>query len=135
MNFDTKIKIILCSQLETWQKLNVTAFLVSGIAATQDIVGECYQDADDVQYLPMSQQPIMVHMASAEQLKSVLQQAIARDMAVSIYTEELFKTYFDEENRAEIRKYKTADLNLVGIAIRGKKTPLDKMTKGIPLHS
>lgn len=55
MNFDTKIKIILRDDLQTWQALNVTAFLVSGIAATQDIVGEPYQDASGIQYLPMAQ--------------------------------------------------------------------------------
>ena len=53
--FDTKIKIILRNGLEPWQELNVTAFLVSGIAGTQAIIGEPYIDADGVQYLPMSQ--------------------------------------------------------------------------------
>jgi hypothetical protein len=33
MQFDTKIAIAIRSDLETWQKLNVAAFLASGIAA------------------------------------------------------------------------------------------------------
>lgn len=135
MTFDTKIKIILRDDLQTWQALNVTAFLVSGIAATQDIVGEPYQDANGVQYLPMAQQPMMIQKASREQLVELLQKANEKEMAVSIYTEELFKTTHDEENRAEVLKHATQDLNLVGIGIRGKKNPLDKLTKGIELYS
>ena len=58
VDFDTKIKVILRNDLEPWQELNVTAFLMSGIAGTQNIIGEPYEDGDGVKYLPMSQQPI-----------------------------------------------------------------------------
>ena len=34
MQFDTKIAVILRDDLPTWQKLNVTAFTMSGIAGT-----------------------------------------------------------------------------------------------------
>ena len=37
MEFDTKLVVILRDDLLTWQKLNVTAFLMSGIGATQNI--------------------------------------------------------------------------------------------------
>ena len=52
MNFDTKIKIVLRNDLEAWQELNITAFLMSGIAGTQNIIGQPYEDKDGVQYLP-----------------------------------------------------------------------------------
>ena len=54
VDFDTKIKVILRNDLEPWQELNVTAFLMSGIARTQNIIGEPYEDGDGVKYLPMS---------------------------------------------------------------------------------
>lgn len=133
-NFDTKIKVILREGLEAWQELNVTAFLISGIASTQDIVGEPYVDGDGVQYLPMSQQPIMIHSATKEQLLEVMKKAKEKEMAVAIYTHELFTTYNDEDNRAEVAKHTTDTLDLVGIAIRGKKNPLDRITKEIPMH-
>ena len=38
MEFDTKIKIVIREDLQMWQGLNVTAFLMSGIAGTQDII-------------------------------------------------------------------------------------------------
>lgn len=134
MDFDTKIKVILRGGLEPWQELNITAFLLSGIAGTQNIIGEEYEDADGVKYLPMSQQPIMILSADGETLREVMKKATAREMAISIYTEELFGTYNDADNRAEVKKHKTNDLNLVGIAIRGAKNPLDRITKGLEMH-
>ena len=44
--FDTKIAVVLLDDLAVWQKTNVTAFLVSGIAGTvPGVVGEPYRDA------------------------------------------------------------------------------------------
>ena len=134
MEFDTKIKIVLRNDLEPWQELNVTAFLMSGISGTQNIIGQPYQDKDHVQYLPMSQQPIMIHSATAEQMSALLQGALTKDVVISIYTEELFKTYNDDDNRAMVAQYGTKELNLVGIGIRGKKNHVDRLTKGFELH-
>ncbi|URN84384.1 DUF2000 domain-containing protein [Acetobacterium wieringae] len=134
MEFDTKIKIVLKKNLESWQELNVTAFLMSGIAGTQDIIGQPYIDKDNVQYLPMSQQPIMIHTATREQMKEFLRKALTKDIAISVYTEELFKTYNDEDNRAIVAQFGTEELNLVGIGIRGKKNQVDRLLKGFELH-
>lgn len=134
MNFDTKIKIALLDNLEQWQELNVTAFLMSGIAGTQSIVGNPYVDKNGQEYLPMSQQPIMIHSAKEEQLKKLLEKALTKEVVISIYTKELFTTYNDEDNRNVIANFLTDDLNLVGIGMRGKKTHVDKLFKGIDLH-
>lgn len=134
MEYDTKIKVILRNDLQAWQELNVTAFLMSGIGGTQDIIGEPYQDADGVSYLPMSRQPIMILSADGGTLREVLKKAVSREMAVSVYTEELFGTYNDVDNRAAVSRQKTDELNLVGIAIYGAKNPLDRITKGLDMH-
>ena len=134
MEFDTKIKIVLREDLEMWQKLNVTAFLMSGIAGTQEIIGQPYLDADNVQYLPMSQQPIMIHSSSGERMNDLLQKALTKEVVIAIYTKELFGTYNDEDNRAMVAKFKMAELNLVGIALRGKKNHVDKLLRGFDLH-
>ena len=135
MSFDTKIKVILREGLAPWQELNVCAFLMSGIAGTQGIVGLPYVDGSGVEYLPMSQQPILIHSANAGQLFELVRKASTRDdIACAIYTEELFDTYNDEDNRAEVAKHVTSDLNLVGVALWGKKNPVDRLTKGLPMH-
>lgn len=44
--FDTKIAIVVRDDLQVWQKLNVTAFLMSGVVgAAPEIIGEPYRDA------------------------------------------------------------------------------------------
>lgn len=134
LEFDTKIKLVLREDLEMWQKLNVTAFLMSGIAGTQDIIGQPYLDKNNNQYLPMSQQPIMIHSADSDKMKELLIKALTKDVVVSIYTEELFKTYNDEDNRAMVAQFNTDELNLVGIGIRGKKNQVDRLLKGFDLH-
>lgn len=135
MEFDTKIKIALRNDLKAWQELNVTAFLMSGIAGTQSITGQPYMDADGIQYLPMSQQPIMIYSATGEQMKELLKKAQTKDVVVSIFIEELFGTYNDEDNRAMAARFKTEELNLVGIGMRGKKNHVDRLFKEIELHS
>lgn len=134
MEFDTKIKIILRDDLEPWQELNVTAFLMSGIGGTQNIIGQPYVDKDGIEYLPMSQQPIMIHTGSGEQIKELLKKALTKDCVMTIYTEELFHTYNDDDNRAMVAQFSTDELNLVGIGIRGKKNHVDRLTKGFELH-
>ena len=45
MEFDTKLAVVLRDDLAVWQKANATAFLVSGIAASDpETVGEPYVD-------------------------------------------------------------------------------------------
>ncbi len=44
--FDTKVAILVLEDLPNWQKLNVTAFLATGIAAAApEGIGEPYEDA------------------------------------------------------------------------------------------
>ncbi len=45
MQFETKLAVILRDDLAVWQKTNVTAFLVSGIAATAEgVVGAPHRE-------------------------------------------------------------------------------------------
>lgn len=134
MNFDTKIKIVLRNDLKQWEALNVTAFLISGIAGTQDIIGEPYLDKSGIEYLGMSKQPILIYSATSQEISELLKKALTKEVVISIFTEELFKTYNDIDNRAIVSQFYTDELNLVGIAIRGKKNHADKLLKGFNLH-
>lgn len=134
MEFANKIVVIIRDDLLVWQKLNITAFLMSGIGGAQSIIGEPYVDGDGTVYLPMSQQPIMIYSATGQELKEILKKALTKEVKMTVYTEELFKTYNDTDNRAKVAEYRTDDLNLVGLGIIGKKNHVDKMTKGLKLH-
>jgi hypothetical protein len=64
---NTKIAVVLREDLAVWQKLNMTAFLVSGVAGTDaDTIGEPYEDASGHRYLPMFRQPVLIFAGDAE---------------------------------------------------------------------
>lgn len=134
MEFANKIAVIIRDDLLVWQKLNITAFLMSGIVGAQSIIGEPYVDGDGTVYLPMTQQPIIIYSAGGQDIKGVLKKALTKEVQMTIYTEELFKTYNDIDNRAKVAEYKTDELNLVGVGIIGKKNHVDKLVKGLKLH-
>jgi len=135
MKFDTKIAVVLREDLAVWQKLNVTAFAISGIAATVPrITGEAYEDASGQRYLPMLVQPVMVFAATTADIRAAYERAMAAGAKLAVYTEDLFKTGFDAANRAAVRAVAGADLNLVGIALREDKKIADKILKGLKLH-
>ena len=135
IRFDTKIAVLLRDDLAVWQRLNVTAFLVSGIAGTHaEVVGEPYGDADGTQYLPMFRQPVMVFEGSKEFMGTAHQRALARGIEYSVFTHDLFATGNDRDNRAAVKAVRTDELDLVGIAIYGPKNAVDKVLKGATKH-
>ena len=134
VKFDTKIAVVVDEELPVWQKLNVTAFTISGIAGTQDVMGENYIDGSDVVYLPMIKQPILIFSANRAQIRTVYERAVRRELPLAIYTEELFSTGNDDDNRAAVRAVNSEELNLVGLALLGKKNAVDKTLKGLSLH-
>jgi hypothetical protein len=135
IRFDTKIAVLLREDLQPWQALNVCAFLMSGIAAgNPETLGEPYEDADGTGYLPMFRQPVVVFEGGKEMLAAAHARALARELPVSIYTADLFLTGNDRDNRAAVRAVARADLDLVGIAVHGRKNAVDKVMKGASMH-
>jgi hypothetical protein len=136
VQFDTKIAVVLRDDLVTWQKTNVTAFLVSGIAGTvPGVVGEPYRDASGNEYLPMFVQPVLVYQADAHALRRAFERTLIRGVIPAVYTQELFATNHDEANRAEVAKVAAEDLDLVGVAFRAERKTVDKIVDRLRLHS
>jgi hypothetical protein len=136
MTFPTKIAVLLRDDLPVWQRLNVTAFVVSGVAGTQpELLGEDYADADGTPYLPMFGQPVLVFEGDAATLTAAHHQAVERGVACAVFTEELFETGNDADNRAAVRAVARADLRLAGLAVHGPKKAVDRIFKGARLHA
>jgi len=136
MQFDTKIALIIRSDLEAWQKLDVAAFLASGItAAFPECVGEPYEDGSGTRYLSLTGQPILIYGADRPALSRALEPALARDAKPAVYTEDMFKTTHDEANRAAVKAVIRADLNLVGLAFRAERKVVDKIVDGLKFHA
>ena len=131
----TKIAVVLDDGLATWQKLNVTAFLASGIAATAaESIGLSYVDADGNEYAPMFGQPVMVFGADKARVIRTLNRAVDRGVSPAIFTSALFDTGHDDENRAAVAAVGRAELDVVGLAVRAERKVVDKIVDGLKLH-
>ncbi|MFD9393963.1 DUF2000 family protein [Streptomyces sp. NPDC060000] len=135
VRFDTKIAVLLREDLATWQRLNVTAFLVSGLGtALPEVIGEPYEDADGVRCLSMFRQPVLVFEGTKETLTAAHARVLSRSLPRAVFTSDLFATGNDRDNRAAVRAVPTADLDLVGLALYGPRNAVDKALKGARMH-
>ncbi len=135
-DFDTKAAIVVRDDLAGWQRLNVTAFLISGVAAAAgpDVIGEDYLDADGNRYLPLLVQPVLVLEASAPKLQTVRERAIRREVPIALYTADMFTTGHDAANRAVVRAVAGAALDITGIALRAPHRDADAVLRGLRRH-
>lgn len=135
MRFETKIAIIIRNDLAVWQKLNVTAFLTTGIVgATDGLLGAPYRDADGNSYNALAIQPMIVLAADEVTIRKVYDRAMTRNAGLSLYTEDMFATGHDDANRAAVAQVHAADLKIVGLALRDERKTVDKITKGAKMH-
>lgn len=133
--FDTKVAVCVREDLQTWQRLNVTAFLMSGVAAARPhLVGEEYADASGETYMALLGMPVLVFESDAETLRAARERAKRRDQPLAIFTSDMFATGHDEANRAAVAAVPGADLDIVGVALHGPKNAVDKILKGGRLH-
>ena len=133
--FDTKIAIVVRDDLQTWQKLNVTAFLMSGVVGgAPEIVGESYRDAVGNTYLSLSIQPVIVLVADRATIATVHRRALERGVRHALYIEEMFATGHDAANRAVFAEHGPEDAKVVGLALREDRKLVDKITKGARMH-
>jgi hypothetical protein len=136
MRFDTKIALVIRTDLEAWQKLNVAAFLAGGIAAASpECVGEPYEDGSGTRYLSLIGQPILIYGGDRLALGRALERALARSVKPAVYTEDMFRTTHDAANRAAVKAVARNDLNLVGLAMRAERKVIDKIVDGLKFHS
>jgi hypothetical protein len=135
-DFDTKVAVVVREDLAPWQALNVTAFLMSGIAAYAGAgaIGEPYRDADGREYLPLLVQPVLVFAADRSKLRTVHERAGRRGVPLALYTADMFETGNDADNRAAVRAVATVDLDLVGLALRAPHRDADAVLRGLQRH-
>jgi len=136
VEFDTKIAVVVLDDLPTWQKVNATAFLVSGFAAGDgSAVGEPYVDGSGNTYLRMFRQPLLVYAADSAGIRRAYERAMARGVEeLAIFTRELFSTPNDVENRAAVAAVAADELDLVGLALRAERKTVDKVLDRLRPH-
>ena len=137
MRFDTKIAIAVREDLATWQKLNVTAFLASGLAAGVDeLTGKPYEDGSGHLYLEMFRQPVLIFTGTASALAAVRERALARSLPTGIYHRRALR---DRQRRRQPARRsgrcRPILLRLAGVAVYGPRNAVDKVCKGLTLPS
>ena len=133
--FDTKIAVVVRDDLEVWQRLNVTAFLISGVtAAHPELVGEPYADAAGRTYLPLLGLPVIIFEGTPWAVARAHDRAVRRGTPLAIYTKDMFTTGHDAANREVVATAPSDALDLVGLALHGPKNTVDRIVKGTRLH-
>jgi hypothetical protein len=134
--YDNKIALIIKNDLQSWQKLNVAAFLASSIAIKfPDTHGKEFINASGSQYLPFIKHPILIYKADSDaEIKRAFNRAKERELYIGIYIEPLFTTKNEVENHIEIAKSIDDNQVLVGIAIYGENKKVDKALHGLKFH-
>ena len=131
--FDTKIAVVVRDDLPTWQRLNMTAFLVERHRpAAPEVIGEPYSDADDTPYLPMFRQPVLVFEADGD-LTTAHRRAVERGLPVAVFTTELFRPATTGTTARRSPRCRE-ELDLAGIAVYGPRNAVDKIVKGARMH-
>jgi hypothetical protein len=135
-DFHTKVAVVVRDDLAAWQKLNVTAFLISGVIADsgETVIGDDYLDADGARYLPMLVQPVLIYIAGREKLQTIRRRAADRDISLALYINEMFATGHDADNRAAVRAVHTEQLDLVGLGLRAAHRDADAILRGLKRH-
>jgi hypothetical protein len=135
MTFDTKLAIVVREDLATWQKLNVTAFLMSGIVgAAPEIIGEPYRDAAGNVYHRLCIQPVIVLETDQATLTAIHRRALELRVPHGLYIEEMFSTGDDAANRTVFEQYSPESAKAVGLGIREERKLVDRITKGARKH-
>ena len=136
MIFDTKVAMLVLDDLPVWQKLSVTAFLATGIAAAApEAMGQPYEDAAGRMHASLLGQPILIFAARPSGLLRAWRVAIERGLTRAVYVRAMFTTGHDAANRAAFRAESADTPDLVGLALRGPRKEVDNATKGSSLHS
>lgn len=134
--FETKIALVVRDDLQTWQKLNVTAFLMSGIVGdAPGIIGEPYQDASGNLYNSLCAQPVIILAASVTAMAAIHSRALRQGVRHALYIEDMFSTGHDAANRAAFAGHDPETAKVVGLGLRERKKLVDKITKGARLHA
>lgn len=132
---NTKAVVAVAEELAVWQKLNIVAFVSSGIGTVHPgLIGERYVDGSGLHYPPKLGIPCRVMVGTRDTLRRAFDRALERGLTVSPFTEQLFSTGNDVDNRAAIAAVATADLDLVGLAIVGPPRDVDKATDKLRPH-
>lgn len=135
MESSWKIAVAVRDDLAAWQKLNVVAFVSSGLSgAHPELLGQMYVDGSGRTYPSVLALPVRVFAGDREGVRRAFDRALERGVAVSLYTDELFTTMNDADNRAAVAAVATGKLLVAGFAVAGESRQVDKVFDKLRPH-
>jgi hypothetical protein len=78
--------------------------------------------------------PVLVYGTDAAGMARAFGRAMARGLDVAVYTDDLFGTGNDADNRAMVAPVATDDLKPAGFAVTGPRRDVDKALDKVRLH-
>lgn len=136
MLYETKTALVIRRDLLPWQMANVAAFLAGGLAGTHGhMMGEPYRDGSARAYTALIREPVFIYGGTLDELKRTHQRALSRELVPAIYTEAMFRTTNDADNRAAVAARTTEELDFVGIGIHGPRKVVDKVVNSLKFLS
>jgi hypothetical protein len=78
--------------------------------------------------------PVLVYAGEGAAVTRAFGRAQARSLATAVFTDDLFATGNDADNRAAVAKVATGDLSLAGFAVVGDRRDVDKALDKLKLH-
>ncbi|SQC91622.1 Uncharacterized protein conserved in bacteria [Cedecea neteri] len=98
-----KLPFIVRDDLPTWQRLNVVAFLGTGVAAASpEIMGAPYIDAKGREYGNLSGQPMLIFESDLAGLQTAHRKGLERDLTLIPYVHGMFSTGHDASQPGSI---------------------------------
>lgn len=135
MESNWKIAVAVRDDLAAWQQLNVVAFVSSGLASAHaEILGDPYVDGSGCCYPSVFAMPVRVFVGDSAGIRRAFERALERGVTVSVYTDDLFSTMNDGENRAAVAAVGTGDLSVAGLAVTGEAKQVDKVFDKLRPH-
>jgi hypothetical protein len=133
--FDTKVAILVLDDLPVWQKLNVTAFLATGIAgAAPEAMGEPYEDSAGRRYARLLGQPssyLPPHPTTSDGRTAYLAR---RASSVRPMCERCSRPVTTPPTGRRFELHPPMRQTWSAFALRGPRKDIDKAVKGAKLH-
>lgn len=118
MIIDKKIAIAISDHLLIEQKLQVVAFLTSGLVAQHsDVMGAPYEDFEGNLFSPVMKCYPHIHCVDEMAIGNMHHRAISQSIMITVFVEEWFGMADDEARRAIFQHFDPNTVNVVGMAI------------------
>lgn len=118
MIVDKKMAIAVSDHLLIEQKLQVVAFLTSGLVAQHsDVMGTPYEDFEGNLFSPLMTCVPNICCVDEMAIGNMHRRAISQSVRVAVFVDEWFDTAKDEARRAMFQRFDPNTVNVVGIAL------------------